>query len=428
MDEIIKSQRIFFRTWIISILIFLLSILLVTGLNYWYASHNPGGKDALVHWMGTRMFLGRGIDPYGAEATSQYQEAAKELTGYDGSEELRFVSPLFIIILYVPFLFVSDFTLVRAVCMTVLEAGILLQLFYGFRLAKWKPGWISITAFIVYIFLSHHVLQSIKDCDIIILVALCLTGGIWALLQGSDELAGVLFALTSLKIHIAVIFYIVIIYWAFKQKRYKIIGWFVATLFLMSLSIALLMPGWIISNLRAAAIVLTQYPLGYLGELLSTPLPGMGMRIGWVITGILLLLLGVEWFIVSWSYSENILWTIYLTLVVSQWVGIRLDTGNFIILLPVVIYVFSLWQERWHKYGVFFTITSLFFLCLIVWLLYLSQTGDVIRQRVFTLIPEPAFLLVSLYWVKWWANRSEILWFDVISSHENRGKDPDIYR
>jgi hypothetical protein len=96
------------------------------------------------------------------------------------------------------------------------------------------------------------------------------------------------------------------------------------------------------------------------------------------------------------------LWTASLTLVINQWIGIKTDPGNFVILVPALVLVFGAWVERWGKVGEWATGLSLLFLGIGLWALFLAtlKYGDQPQQSPLLFFPLPLFVLGALYSIR----------------------------
>jgi hypothetical protein len=94
----------------------------------------------------------------------------------------------------------------------------------------------------------------------------------------------------------------------------------------------------------------------------------------------------------------------FLTLTISQWIGIQTDPGNFIILFPAIILIISIWDKRWKEKGTLIVSSTLAMLFFGLWFLFIitiQQSYQPIQSPVM-FIPLPAFSLLGLYWIKWW--------------------------
>ncbi len=65
------------RRSILMMAIFFIALIAIAGLGWFniqYARQHPGGNDFIPRWLGTRMFLMKGQDPYSQETTLAIQE------------------------------------------------------------------------------------------------------------------------------------------------------------------------------------------------------------------------------------------------------------------------------------------------------------------------------------------------------------------
>jgi hypothetical protein len=116
------------------------------------------------------------------------------------------------------------------------------------------------------------------------------------------------------------------------------------------------------------------------------------------------------------------LWTGSLTLVISQWIGIQTDPGNFILLYLPLVLVFALWVERWGRSGVYVVLVSMALLFFLPWVLFLETVayGDQPLQHPVMFFPLPLFLLITLYWVRWWGIKPRRLLVDELREYEEQ--------
>jgi len=409
---------------VLALILFLASIAILVALswaNYNYTTQSPGGNDFLVHWMGTRTFLREGISPYSDEAATRIQTFAYGRPARANEHELRVAYPLYSIILFVPFALIEDYALARALWMTVLEVSLLLLAVFCIRLARWKTGLPTLVFFLLFALFWYHGVRPLINGNAVILIALMMVGGLLALRAGGDELAGVLFAFSTIKPQLALLFLVYLTIWGVSQRRWRMIGWMVGTVVLLSASAALLLPDWMIQNLREVIRYPGYNPPGTLGSAIAVWFPAMGQRLGQMIAGVLGGVLLFEWFMQRNAEFRSMLWTACLTLVISQWIGIQTDPGNFIILMPALTVTFALWQERWRRVGVFLVNFSMALLLVGIWLIFLNtvEYGYQPQQSPVMFLPLPAFLLMTLYWVRWWALHPVNVWFDLVYDQEN---------
>lgn len=383
--------------------------------NLRYVQANPGGNDFLVHWTGTRVFLTEGISPYSDEAAVRIQTAAYGRPAQAGEHELRFAYPLYSIAFFFPFAFIKDFAVARAVWMTVLEVALIALSLLGLRVGRWKPGAIWMGLFVVFGLTWYHGLRPVINGNAVVLVALGLTAAFLAVRRGGDELAGVLLAFCTIKPQVILIPGLFLLTWMIGHGRWKGLLWFIGTLALLTGASALLLPDWILQNLREIMAYPGYNPPGTPGQALATWLPAMGMRIGSGISILVGVVLVFEWLLAFRRGEEGLSWTFCLTLVLSQWSGIQNDPGNYVVLLPVIPILFWAWETRWKHAGRVLTLVTLLVLHVVIWWIFLQtlEFGYQPVQNPVMIFVLPGLLLILLYWVRWWAIHPPKIWADI---------------
>jgi hypothetical protein len=191
---------------------------------------------------------------------------------------------------------------------------------------------------------------------------------------------------------------------------------------MLSISTALFVPDWPLQNLREILAYSSYNPPGTPGAVFETWLPATGRQLGWVLSGILGLIMIGEWIFARKKEFHWFLWTACLTLVISQWIGIQTDPGNFILLFLPLVLVFSKWAERWGRAGTIVISISMLLLFILPWVIFLQTItyGDQPLQHPIMFFPLPIFLLVTLYWVRWWAIKPRRLLVDELREYEQQ--------
>ncbi|HVN54226.1 MAG TPA: glycosyltransferase 87 family protein [Anaerolineaceae bacterium] len=387
--------------------------------NFRYAEQNPGGNDFLVHWVGTRAFFIHGQSPYSDEVALQIQTAAYGRPAKPGEHELRVAYPLYSTLIFAPFALIKDFTLARAVWMTTLEIALGLIAFLCLQLTHWKPGLGMLAAYVMFIFLFYHSVRAIINGNAVTLVTLFILLSFVCIREKRDELAGLFLGLATIKPQLVLLLIGFICLWAFSKKRYLLIGWIVGTVVLLSAAGMLFIPDWILQNLREVIRYPSYNPPGTPGAALAVWFPAVGRQMGWVLTFVLAVILLLEWLSAQGKEIRHFLWTASLTLVISQWIGIQTDPGNFIVLILPLVLIFSNWIERWKTAGTVVTLASMLILLVGIWALFLRtlQHGAQPVQSPIMFFPLPLFLLMGMYWVRWWSVQPPSLWGELI--HES---------
>lgn len=411
-----KNQRKFVITVVLVIVVGLAALAVLTWGNYRYAKENPGGNDFLVHWMGTRSLVMEGLNPYSDEVALRIQNMAYGRPAKPGEHELRVAYPLYSVVVFLPFALVKNFTLARALWMTLLEVSLVGLVILSLRLTRWRVGPVMLALLLLFSVLWYHGLRPLINGNAVILVTFLLVAGFLALRAGADELAGVLFAFTTIKPQVVVLVLIFVVFWAFNRGRWRVIGWLAGTVLLLAASAALIFPGWILDNLREVIRYPAYNPPGTPQAAFIAWWPAWGSRLGWALTGVMAGVLALEWWSNRRADFRGFFWTACLTLAAGQWTGIQTDPGNFVVLFPAIVLVFSVLDDRWKLGGRLFVILSMIVLFAGIWAIFLVtvQRADQPIQSPVMFFPLPAYLLLTLYWVRWWAVEPPTVWYDLL--------------
>jgi hypothetical protein len=392
--------------------------ILVSGLlifvNVQYTKGNQGGNVFFSNWIATRDFLLEGRNPYSTQTTSQIQNAIYGRTAVAGEPEYKFSLPLYGFIIYSPFALFKDFYLARALWMTILEIGIVAILIFSIKLTFWKTSPLVFSALLLFVLFGFHSILPLMDGSVFILIALMVTGIIYAIQNKQDEVAGLLLAFITITPASVVLFFIFILTWAIINHRAKIITWFLgAFLLLIGFSIALI-PNWFLQFLRNFIDSYKSIDPGSPGGVLISRWGDIGSRLSIVISVVIGLVLIFEWWQSKNPASKQFVWTAMITLGLNAWSGIKLSPVNYIILMPALILGLELLCERWKQraYGIIVSILALLFLG--NWGIYLLTMSKQLRTGIssFLIIPLPLTILFLLYWSKWWVRKSNLIEFE----------------
>lgn len=395
------------------------SIGLVVFLNYRLVQYQrQTGSEFFVGWQSVRLLLQEGVSPYANGTAQRIEQMATEI-GLDGILA-PFNAPLYALILYLPFAIVKDFSLARALALSVAEISMGLALFLSLRLTTWRPKawmWGALIIFGVGWFPSAMALLSGSVIPaLVLIVALAL----WAVRMRRDEIAGVALGLATVRPHVAGILIGMILLWAIFNRRGLIVLWFFITVALLSLFFALFVPSWPIEYL--AMLITRQRPLPGLavGEALKVFLPGVGMRLGVAVSGVMGVVFLVELMLHRRTGSRAFLWLASLSLVATPWLGVRLRPEDLSLFLPAIVLVGSLWNERWRYIGLFLIGATLVVLGVGTWGMAGWQIVEKLppQNLALNVLFVPLIGIALLYWVRWWAIRPPSVWMDLIQQED----------
>jgi hypothetical protein len=396
---------------VFALLIALAAIALVflTWANYRYSVQNPGGSDLLPRWAGTRLFLMEGQSPYSEETTQEIQRLFYGRPAHNGEDQVLFVYPFYSIFLFSPFALIPDYNIARAVWMTVLEVSVILLVAVSLSLNRWRLSPFMLGVLLLFACLWYYTIRALINANAGLLIALVVFLSFIAIRERRDGLAGLLLALATVKPQMVVLLIALILVWSISNRRWIIFWSFLGNLALLTAVTSLLIPNWIWQNL----VQIFAYPDYTLpttpGEIFAIWMPGVGMRLGYALTVILVATLIYEWR-QAWGKDFHwLLWTASLTLAITQLVGLPTATENYMIMFPALLMVFAAWDEQWRSFGKLLIFLSYFLFFFGVWWLFLVtlERGEQPIQGLIMFFPLPVFLLIGLYWVRWWVLRPE---------------------
>ncbi len=381
----------------------------LTLVNYRYSQQNPGGSDFLPRWVGTRQFLMTGQSPYSEQTTQAIQDLFYGRPAQPDEDQVLFVYPFYSIFVFAPFALIPDFDMARAIWMTTLEIGIILITLAGISLSRWKLSPLMLGFLLIFALLWYYSIRPLINSNASVIVGLFVVGTLLAIRTEQDSWAGLLLALATIKPQVVVLLILYILIWSISEKRYLIFWSFLGNLALMVAVTSMLIPDWTWQNLRQV-FSYPEYTLpGTPGAIFLQWVPGVGKQMGWALTILLITTLIWEWRASLGKEYRWFLWTGFFTLTATTMIGIRTATENYVILLPVVILVFAAWDQEWGVFGRGLIAVSYSLLLFGVWWLFLAtlERGDQPIQAPIMFFPLPIFLLVGLYWIRWWVLRPE---------------------
>lgn len=412
----------FNRFWYVTVILVIAALVLLTMANYFFVQQNPGGNDFLVHWVGTRALIVDGLSPYSDAVAERIQTLAYGRPAQPGEHELRVAYPLYSVLVFLPYALIGDYEIARALWMTTLEIALIGLAFLSLRLTRWKMSLWFLPIFLIFSILWYHSLRPLINGNAVILVAFLLAAAFTALRSGRDEFAGVLLAISTIKPHLVVLPIIFVLIWTISSRRWRTLGWMLISLMLLSASAALFVPDWPLQNLREILAYSIYKPPGTPGAVFETWLPATGQQFGWALSVFIGFVLVLEWVLVRRKQFRWFLWTASLTLVISQWIGIQTDPGNFILLYLPLVLVFAFWVERWGRPGVYVVVLGMVLLFIGPWAIFLDTiaSGDQPLQHPVMFFPLPFFLLIALYWVRWWGIKPRRFLVDALREYEEQ--------
>ncbi|HEY59959.1 MAG TPA: hypothetical protein G4N92_04655 [Anaerolineae bacterium] len=416
MDKELEKVRGFIKNYledkklVNNILIIAALLIVIFTINLFIARNLLGGEGFYIHWMGSKLLLRDKMSPYSERALQLINEEAKSYIFSDNSKNLIFISPIFSIIFYAPFVLITDFEIARALWMTSLISILIVTIFLLLKILRWIPP--IKTTILIYICstLNFFIVIGIMDGNLIILALLFIIAAYWFLINRKLELAGSMLALSMITPQVVLIPITFIFILAGIHKKWGLYYWFLITLILLILSSLLLSPKWPLEYLKV--ILLNRDKISILKPLnaLKVWLRDIDQWSLYIFIAMPLLLLILEWKRIFQYKNGNLqFWGLCLTLLLGQMIWIRNDAGNFICLMPVILLIAYSWMNRNTSSG---KLVSFFNLLIFPaqFLIILANNNLLlvsVKQIGFSLYFFPIiYLLVNMYWIRGWIGQS----------------------
>jgi hypothetical protein len=378
----------------------------LTLVNFQFSKQNPGGNDFLARWNGAHEWLIHGNNPY----TNKVSEIAQKMiygrlaNPLKGEDVAHFVYPIYSMLFFAPFA-LMDYTLARAVWMTVLEVAMVALTFISLRLSGWKIKPISLAGILIFSILWYCSVRTIILGQFSGINALLILISLLCIKTEHDQVAGVLLALSTSKPQMSYLLIIFIIFWAIRSSRHRIWISFFLAMIIMTVVGWLLLPGWPIGWIQQ----LMNYPgytdrIGSIVSIIAGVTPGIKDQISMGLMIVFYLYMVFEWLRTRGNDIPTFLWTAYVTLVLTNFVAYRTATPHYVALLAPIFLVSKVIGERWGTFGKWVTGATYVLFFAGLWLLFIITIKGNDEQAIMY-IPIPIITLVGLWWTRWWAIR-----------------------
>jgi hypothetical protein len=379
------------------------------------------GAGFRINWTASRAFILAGESPYSDLVALRNQVAIYGRSAQPGEPELHFTSPLYATAVVAPFSLIPDFDLARALWSSALQVAVLALLFICLPLTGWRPALWLLLLLLLFSLLWYHALSAILNGSLVILAAVLAGGCLLALKDERDELAGVLLAFATIKPQVVLLLVLFVLFWTLSRRKWALIFWFMVGLIFLFLGGMFFNSTWPLEYLLAVQRYLATAPLNTPAAIFSQWWPGIGLRLGWGLSGLMAIILLIEWYLARGQNFRWFLWTACLTLVISQWIGIPTNPHNYFILFIPLMLVLASWEGHWASPGRLVIVLLLLVVFFGLWALFyytsrLPVFGD---PHPLMFFPLPAMLLVGLYWVRFWAVRPSHLLIETLRSSQS---------
>ena len=439
--DIRKSRRWLSSEEIRIIIIFIFILLLLLAANFSLAGTTQGGEWLLIRWNAARSFLGLENDIsvgfkgwrtmpdgkvviqrpqpeiYGGKIARRVQQLVYGREAFASEYKYILSDPFSILLLYTPLVFFSDFQVARALWMLVAEAGLLISVLLSYRLAEWEPPLGLNIVLIGFGLFSFFSLNALLTTSPTIFLNLLYLGSLLALRSQKDELAGALMFLAAYQWEVGGLFFILIVIFVFANRRWGVLAGFGMSLIVLMIISFLVYPSWGLPYIRAVLSNLIQGQYLNLGTILFSWFPDVPSFLGIVISISLIVIVIIESLGAVNAPFRRVVWVAALALAAMPLAGLAIFSANQIVLILPLVLVISLIWERWSRTRWAMVVLILSIAFAVPYYMY-YQTVIVYAPfytELLTALPS-IFMIVMLYWMRWWVVHSPRVWADWIGN------------
>ena len=415
--------------------LFVLALMLAANVSL--ARTLPSGEWLFQRWAGARSFLleviqstggvkgGRvmpegtpdlirsATGPYTTEIAQRTQELVYGRRAFSGEYTYVLNDPFFILLLYTPLAFISDFTLARGIWMVLSELALIGIVLLAFNLSEWQPrSWLYISL-LGFGLLQYFSLSALVTASPAIFLTLLYLSILLALRSYSDEIAGVLLALVAYQWEVGGLFFLFILVFVVLNRRWGVLAGLGMALFVLLVVSFLTNAGWALPYIRANLSAWYRGQNLTLGYIVSTWFPNLPFPAGPVVSLGLAILLFLEWWDSVDAHFRRVVWTASLSLAATPLMGFPIFPSNYVVLILPFVLILALVWERWQRYRTL-RVGLLFLLVLLVPFGLYYRVVTVYDPLVIDLISvlPPIAAILGLYWMRWWVLRSPRTLFD----------------
>ena len=386
-------------------------------LNLRLAQSLPLDTDFLVNWSAVRTFATQSLSPYSAETSAQIETLAYGRPALRGEPRLIFHLPLYGGLIYLPLALIGEYALAKALWLLLLELALLVLVGLSIRLCDWEARPILRVLILLYAWLGLHSLQALTRGSGLVVIGLLFVLAVWALRSERDDTAGLLLALATFQPEPVVLGTVLILLWTASHRRWATLVWFFSGVLILSIISLFFLPNWWLEYLKLIWNERSILPELSPVRVFSQWWPGVGRQLGW---GLSLLMLGIllrEWIMALRQDFRWFLWVLCLTLSLSPLTGVPSEPSGFVLLLLPLMLVLSTLEQRAERVGLALAAGGLLLPLLGLWGIFLSARSPE-SARLLILFPLPFFLLLGLYWVRWWFIHPRRLYIEELRANE----------
>ncbi len=407
------------RALILIGLVILIVASVMIGVNIGLSRVLPGGGGFYMAWAGARAFLFDRLEPYSDTVAGRIQDLTYHHAALSQENPYTLDIPFYLLQIFFPIAFIADPATARGVWMVLCELLLLAAAVISLRMIDWEPRRFFLISFFLICLLSVYSLAAVVNGSPAVLLGF-LYVAILAAWQGHrDEVAGGLLVFTLFQWEVGSLFLLFMLWRQFEEGRSRVWAGFGLTALVLLAASFLIYPGWVPPFIRAGWSTL-QSGFGMNTAAFFLRLwPSYGTRIAQGFAVLLIIILGYEWSTARRADARRFLWIGCLTLAVTPMLGFRSDVSDLVVLLPGLALIFALVVERWRAGYWLASLLAIFFLA-VPWAFFVRSTlyqDSLYGSLLFMFYP--VFMIVGLYWVRWWVTHPPVTWADRVEQMRN---------
>jgi hypothetical protein len=407
-----------FMTNIVIVITFVLALAIVGGLlwaNIIYVRSQPMEKNFLVPWLAARTFMQYGSNPYELSTAQRAQIVYYGKLAEQDQDPLFLWLPMPVELFYFPLALITNYVWAQATWLSLLQIALGTLAILSLRLVGWRPGRILWAVAILSSILWIYGFFSLMNSSGAGFTALAFTGFLLALKTEHEEAAGALLLLSLGVPSLTGLLAFFVLWWVISQRHWRVLwGFLMALALLLGLSF-LFQPGWVLSYLHGLVVHIRFVSETSSVGIFSSWSPILGARLGWVLAGLLLLLLFVEWGAALRHEFRHLLWTITLSVTAMPLMGVPTVPTNYVLFfIPVIVLLSIVAESRSNKRKGKQAEAILTVFTLVLWIIAIAllKAGayKALNQLLFLLLP--VTFIPALYWIRWRFTRSPLPQWD----------------
>jgi hypothetical protein len=289
----------------------------------------------------------KGEDPYSDEVTAEIQRQVYGRPAGPNEDVHAFAYPIYVAYLAVP-LALLPLPWAQAVWLALLQLAMLVGLLLTIDVWKWPQQWLARTGLILWCAVLYPVVWGFLLGQPALLAFAVIVLSVWAIVRGSERLAGMALGLTWIKPQLAFLLFPGVLLWAALRRRRQVWLWAAGTFAVILLLPMMLQPGWV-GHFIHRLFEYDQYspfipPAVLLARACCAPVAN------WLGPLIVCLLLGATlwgwWRTIRSHRPADFLWAVGMTLITTTAVAPQISTVNQVVLvLPIIGLVRQLYSK-----------------------------------------------------------------------------------